>query len=386
MTNTYEFPGKEDVRITVGDEKQQDFFPRMKIKRWDNEVNFSVGVISTFQGSHNVVGDKVEWNDGHGVGARFYEKPEDQFEFEILLDEKPASGFVLLSIETKGLRFLYQPPLTEEESTIDPDTGRPRHVRPDNVVGSYAVYHQTMKGNYTGGKNYRAGKFCHIYRPFVTDANGKQEWCDLEIIGAVMKIMIPDGLVYPVVIDPTFGTNPASPGGSWYECCAGAPMGTLYTSPANISTAQSVSTYLKEVYGDASFNMKGLIVLHSNLNIITNGIGNPVNIPTGDSGHWFTSVFGTDPSPAASTEYILMQINNGDDWDYGVASMAYDAGDANQGHEDWANSYASPANLVAVNHYNYEFSIYCTYTAAGVGVAPTSAIYGPLIGPLGGPI
>jgi len=75
MSNTYDFPGKEDVRITVGDEKQADFFPRMKIKRWDNEVNFSVGIISDHRGTDKKETDRVEWDDGHGVKARFYDKP-----------------------------------------------------------------------------------------------------------------------------------------------------------------------------------------------------------------------------------------------------------------------------------------------------------------------
>ena len=91
IDTNYFYPKKEDLEIIVGDEKQDVFKPRMKIKRWDNEVNFSIGVISSFKGLRNVVNDKIEWNDGHGISARFYEKPSDEFEFEIILNEAPKS-------------------------------------------------------------------------------------------------------------------------------------------------------------------------------------------------------------------------------------------------------------------------------------------------------
>ena len=379
MSTTYEFPGKEDVHITVGDEKQQEFSPRMKIKRWDNEVNFSVGIISTFRGSYDKVGDKVEWNDGHGIGARFYEKPDDQFEFEIILDEKPDSGFVLLSIEHKGLRFLYQPELTQQEI----DDGA---ERPDNVVGSYAVYHKTMAGNYVGGKNYRAGKFCHIYRPYVTDANGKREWCDMDIIGAVMKITIPDGLVYPVVVDPTFGCDPESPGNTFRAHSSDTMIGVLYTSPADIDTAQSISVYIKR--GSPSGNsLKGCIVLHSSLNIISNGVGGATTITGTAAPSWITSVFGTDPTLTPSTEYLLMHIDNPPMFYY--TYTYYDTGDANQGHVDASNNYTTPANLGSAAHSTDRYSIYCTYTAGGApsGGSPAGkALNGSLWGPFSGPI
>ena len=357
MTSTHVFPKKEDVEIIVGDEKQPDFYPRMKIKRWDNEVNFSIGIISTFQGSHNKVGDIVEWNDGHGIGAKFYQKPGDKFEFEISLDERPLTGFVLLSIDTKGLDFFYQRSLTQKEI----DNG---NIRPDNVVGSYAVYHKTMKGNYIGGNNYRAGKFCHIYRPNVTDANNKQLWCDMEIIGSVMKIIIPDGLVYPVVIDPTFGNTNA--GASIDNFGAHTLLGSVFTSPADAGTAQSVSFCVYS--SDGPTNYKGVIVLHSNLNIITNGIGNG-SYDDSDSEVWVESDFATDPSLTPSTDYVLMLIADQQIMGY------YDDGATDQFVYDDTNYYDSPSNPTDASTYTYKISIYCTYTAAAAGLSIPVAMH-----------
>lgn len=381
--NTYTYPKKEDLEIIVGDEKQQDFKPRIKIKRWDNEVNFSVGVISAHAGTDQKPTDKVEWDDGHGTKARFYEKEGDEFEFEIELASKPASNILHLSIETKGLDFFYQPELTEEEKEIDPETGIPKHMRPENVVGSYAAYHSTATGNIVDGNNYRAGKFAHIYRPYATDSNGWRVWCDMHI-DKDMKITIPQDFiykaVYPIIVDPTFGCDPEIPGGSTYNTTEDRVVGPLFTSPSNIGTAQSISAYIRALAGTDLY-IKGLIVLHSNLNIITNGIGSPSSLITSQSGIWGTSTFATNPEPANSTEYILMHLGD----IYHVSF--YDTGATDQGHVDYVNSYSSPQDLDSITHSTRRFSTYCTYEiAAGGANAPTSTILGPIIGPLGGPI
>ncbi|GAJ08531.1 unnamed protein product, partial [marine sediment metagenome] len=72
------------------------------------------------------------------------------FEFEIVLKEKPATNQIVLDIQARGLRFSYQPPLTQQEIDRGAD-------RPDNVVGSYAVYHATKKNN-----QYMTGKAFHM--------------------------------------------------------------------------------------------------------------------------------------------------------------------------------------------------------------------------------
>ena len=585
----YEYHPGEDVEIIVGDEKQDKFFPRMKIKRWDNEVNFSVGIITDEKGSNGMVGDKVEWDDGHGTKARFYEKKpyqpptavpsnfrhidlgeinpdrmaalhelpvgdptiityvpdrdvfmmfgytpladnvvdisaipamryrgygqeaavmfgdpntfiidiqfddtvysadaiyaalsdayckvfdltgrrkyynaagekvvsfaitkdhvigylrlqkidrekfllyctdiikndaacykvgglgigyddvcamvsdtftmvvglltdkekthvidiekivggdgwindairtdtdynternvmevrsqtlRDRFEFEIEIAEKPVSGEVLLSIETKGLDFFYQPHDVPEGCW-----------RPDNVKGSYAVYHKDMQG----GK-YRAGKAFHIYRPFVTDANGKQAWCDMKITGVVMHISIPGGLVYPIVIDPTFGCAPDDPGSSW-QSTGGVPIfdmfGSLFISPADIATAQSVTAYCVDSDLSGSFSIKGIAVLHSNLNIITDGVGSPAGVTS--SAAWSTSDFASDPDIDASTEHVLFIIPSSTGSNN---KLAYDVGDTDQGHK-CDNDYTTPTNPTDAVHNNNLYSIYCTYIEEG---------------------
>lgn len=59
----------DEVVTIVGDEKQEDFYPRVKLKYRNNMGNFSIGVGEG--GTHKVKKDVVEWTDGEKK-ARFY--------------------------------------------------------------------------------------------------------------------------------------------------------------------------------------------------------------------------------------------------------------------------------------------------------------------------
>ena len=63
----------QDVEAVIGDEKQSEFFPRMKLKKWDNECNFSVGVIDDGIANSvvNKIGKEIVWSKG-SKKATFY--------------------------------------------------------------------------------------------------------------------------------------------------------------------------------------------------------------------------------------------------------------------------------------------------------------------------
>ncbi len=199
-----------DFETEIGDIKQSDFLPQLKIKRWNNESNFSLRLIDDSAEAPVLATDtnKILWQKS-SIEARFYDKGfgEDTggYEFEVLLKEHPVSNVLSFSIQSKGLDFFYQPPLTDEE--IKEGT-----FRPENVVGSYAVYHSTKKNN-----SYKTGKAFHIYRPDAIDSKGTRVWCDLNIDDDILTITIPqdflDTAVYPILVDPTFGYTVA--GGSF---------------------------------------------------------------------------------------------------------------------------------------------------------------------------
>jgi hypothetical protein len=112
------------------------------------------------------------------------------------------------SIQTSPeIYFAYQPPLTQKEI----DDGNT--YRPDNVVGSYAIFIQG-RNNLVDARgnsiiNFGSGKLGHIYRPFVSDFKGDKIWGILDISNKGMTVTIPaaflDAATFPVTLDPDFG-------------------------------------------------------------------------------------------------------------------------------------------------------------------------------------
>src|SRR3990167_7306272 len=107
--------------------------------------------------------DRMEWK---GAKEEMHAYPLDAsagvgedggFEVEIVLKEKPATNVFDFAIDgAENLDFFFQPPLTQAE--IDEGASRP-----ENVVGSYAVYHKT-KANHRIGSIYQfAGKAFLFY-------------------------------------------------------------------------------------------------------------------------------------------------------------------------------------------------------------------------------
>jgi len=143
ISNTFVITPKKDIKdrieVEVGDTKDlSTFHPQVKIKRWDNEVNASFRLIDDEPKTLTTQGNKIKL-----IGAKkevhFYDIAPNQthkeggYELEVILNEKPVSNEVKFSIRTKGLEFFYQPPLTPKEISEGGE-------RPENVVGSYAVY------------------------------------------------------------------------------------------------------------------------------------------------------------------------------------------------------------------------------------------------------
>lgn len=237
---------KDRVEVVVGDDKDPSKFqPQVKIQRWDNEVNSSIRLVLpeadevvTQTPDEKIV---IERDD---LDVRMYERDdleEGGFEFEIVLKEVPKSNVFEFTVNTKELDWFYQPALTQEE--IDEGASRP-----DNVVGSYAVYHKTRGGmNDAAGMEYKVGKAFHVYRPHVVDANGSETWGTLELdeVSGILKISVDqtwlNNAIYPVIVDPTFGYTTA--GATALGPNLDTKCGTLYqlVGGGNVSKITSYS-------------------------------------------------------------------------------------------------------------------------------------------------
>lgn len=296
---------EERIEIEIGDSKQPDFKPQFKIKKWDNEVNFSMRAeedpTATIEIEEGVVKYKAKDYEVHQ-----YELPEagedGGFEFEWVLPKKPASNVLSATIQTKELNFFYQPALTAEE--IEQGASRP-----DNIIGSYAVYHKSKRDNTVGGKHYKTGKAFHIYRPKAIDANGVEEWCELNIDeqAGVLTVTVSEDFLqkasYPVVVDPTFGYTTAGASNFGYNFVS--PAGTtwaalgLAVSFTEASLVSSLSAYALQRTGHASdpdfrgvitestttfeevFGVTNIGSLTATLNLNTASFPSPVSLGTG---------------------------------------------------------------------------------------------------------
>jgi len=326
----YKNEPKDEITTEIGDTKQTEFHPQIKIQRWNNEVNCSIRLVTdekTPVVSTEV--DKIKWV-GDKTEAHFYPITEGEggYEFEVILREKPASNVIEFTLQTKGLDFFYQPPLTEEykvgdnywrgtiitevtETDVIGENGKVLVHRPENIVGSYAIYHQTKGGlNDINGKDYRAGQAGFIYRPKIKDALGEEVWADLNIdVGqGLMTITVPqdflDKATYPVAIDPNYGYETVA--GTWAEylsCTVESFVAELGNAPANgtlnylhwaLYCIDNEVTAKTAFYGDTSGKPKTRLGLDTNHFHVTD---------TSSPGSFFTSSDNYNLALASGTPY-----------------------------------------------------------------------------------
>jgi hypothetical protein len=120
-TKSYSLVAKSDVKdridVEVGDSKDASTFqPQVKLMRWDNEVNFSVRLANVVLAgaTYSQTGDVITWQKGDII-SRFYSlpvseiHPEGGYEFEVILNSKPTTNVIQMSMETKS-RFLLSTP------------------------------------------------------------------------------------------------------------------------------------------------------------------------------------------------------------------------------------------------------------------------------------
>ena len=239
---TYTADGLGDVKpsVLIGGKATDKFIPNVNASFYDDEFFINLNrkgkpAVSGKSSSAEIVGDDKDI---------FHIDDQGRLKWDIEFGECPKS--LTLSWEIKcsdAIEFYYQGPLTEEEI-------KDGCVRPDEIVGSYAVY--CNKAN----NKYKTGKLCHIPRPFVIDANGSREWCDMLITDGVLTITLPElfmqSAVYPVRLDPTIGYTTAG---------ASSAASSRYLESINDSVTMPVNGTASKVYA----YMKGSGADHSAL-------------------------------------------------------------------------------------------------------------------------
>jgi len=366
----------EKFEIEIGDSKQPDFKPQVKLMKWDNEVNFSIRAIDDEVGNfaHTKDEDKIKLIKNKKE-YHFYEKDKDNFEFETILYEKPKDNKIEFSVKTKGLRFVRQPALNEvyqgknvaycTETECYDKNEKLVVYKSEESVHSYSVHHKTKRDNYSkiGGKNYRAGKAFNINYPYLIDADGwkvRAKDFNLELnkekTSGILRIVMPqeflDKAIYPITVDPTFGTTSVFSDSALLGDDSDL-SGTLFTSAAGSGNlAVKITAYINK---ETATYFKG-VLYNLNKSLFTNGVTPASATPVGWT--WQdTSDFATKPTLGSSTEYWVTIISNGQLWFRSEWDVDFDA------IWDFYNNYATPQEVSSANTNNFNYCVYCTYEA-----------------------
>jgi hypothetical protein len=282
------------------------------------------------------------------------------FKVDILLNEKPDTNIFCYQIEgAENYDFFYQPPLTEQEIVEGAE-------RPEDIAGSYAVYHKTLKDHQLGKENYATGKVMHIPRPQVWELNNEQatkEWAELSYteekgLCVTARQEFLDKAKYPVRIDPTFGYTTA--GASSDYSTGDSIWGKLATSIEN-GTITSISYYGSIGATAGNQNTKGGLYLASDDTILS-PLGDVVNISS-QTKAWATSTVSTTLSITAQDYWIAVVANGGGPFGANYA-VSYDVGSAGTGFlRNSGVTYPTFNSPHGGTESTALYSIYATYTA-----------------------
>lgn len=349
------------------------FVPEITMYRFGQECSLTLyeptingNTLSQKNAGSTLTGDTIQWAS-KDIQFLFYPKGIDgqndkgSFEYEITIANSKAGTDKILSsisflITSNNLNFYYQPELTPEEVAEG-------CVRPDNVVGSYAVYHSTKRDHIIGQTNYRSGKAFHIYRPMLIDNAGNTAWADLIITDTELIIdfsKIQDWLnkaKYPVVIDPNFGYETKGATVATLENCI---KGTEFTCP-EAGTGNSITIWLK----NSEVAKNGKCALYDGTSVVSNGTTEELSIPL-DQDDWKTFNFAVAPTLANQAYRIEAWGASGD----GELSHYVDSGIPDYKMYYKTETYNGwPDPLTWSEADTYRVSIYCTYTLED-GVPP----------------
>ncbi len=381
-----DYPGSGG-KIAIGDiSKSNNFRPDLTISTWNNEAEFKLV-------ASNVTQEKSQFSTSLKDGIISASNGEWTFEYKttelkegfndkggldilITAKEKPTSNRIEFTFDSSTVTPYYQPPLTDEYSIgkqedgtvvstvtatqVVDDKGRVIAKRPDYVVNSIAFY-ANEKADYEAGKtNYATGKVGHLYAMKVGDSWAGWTIEDNKIILTIPQEVL-DKSEYPLTITPigdTFGYTTI--GASEVGFDSNTWTGPLFTAPAS-GSGVSIHAYCRNWEVGEDTKIKGALVYHSNLSIVSNGITSATSTPNNVNYAWYTCNFGTAPTITASTEYVIGFMP----WFY--HDVRYDTGSTNQGHRDTANNFNSPVNPSGITHSTRKLSIYVTYTTGGGG-------------------
>ena len=353
----YKNEPKDEIEVRVGNKPtgqfgaDETFEPTLEIRRW-NEVGFKISpnlsAVALKDRTLMFEKEKIKY-DTPKISFELYPYTEGEGGMKMVwyLNKKPASNIVSFKIETSGLDFFLQPPLTEEyqngyseefqreivvtETQVKDLEGNILVERPENIVGSYAVYHSTKGGlNDINGKDYKVGKFGHIFRPRLCDSNNWCVWGNLNIdaVNGIYLVEIPQDFlnkaVYPIKSNDTIGYNDTA---GTVSNLAGDTIRVSSTWAGANGTVTKITALCDDAGSGSAHNARGVIYKNSDDSRVTFGAATQIPHVVDPTVQDFDV---TDIAIAAGTNYdigVWLQTGNADNfyYDTGTHSLRRDS-------------------------------------------------------------
>jgi len=364
------------LTVEVGDSTLAQFEPSFKLTGWDGQVEFCVNLATACDPLRSAERQVTVRNDqpmvrliGTTCEHELYVRADGNFEWNLVLKEEPGDTVLRYEINLTGLTVHYQDKLSAEEIANGA-------VRPDSVIGSYAVYHATGRGSVRHDNDYLSrygcGKAFHIYRPLVWDASGDTVWAAITFNTTVDSLsLVLNGhwlanAVYPVTVDPTFGTT--AMGASSQAVGISDVLHCRYTTSTSTGTLDNITWGLNRTgdqpnVGYAMYETKPNFDACS---LLVDTSTTQYAVPFYLAGAWYGLEMAENATLSANTDYWLS---------LGVEDAScnawYDDTDADttDGHQDDPWPFNSPCNTGWIAYAsNRTYSVYGTFTCDNCAV------------------
>ena len=338
----------------------------VQLTKWEETESISVKPIGNYLPStREVLSDIRKAESLDGKSTFIIEPSGNSINLDTILKERPEKNgneyqqFHYNIIGCEDYDFMYQPPLSEEEIAEG-------DIRPEDIIGSYAVYHKLLKNN-----QFETGKAFHIKRPIISDNDKNWIWGELgfESTTCTLTVYVPheflDNAVYPVRVDPTLGYT--SMGGSNSTVLLNT-VATTYATSTEDGTVTSISLGI-DGNTVGTVNAKGVIYDNTQNNnaLITDGVSPSTLLPASASGLFTTIAYSVSPSITTGTGYSIGFVGDA------TVRYYYDSPGGTQGWSDPTNSYASPQTTGATNFQTRKISQYINYSVSG-GVVNSDSV------------
>lgn len=352
------------------------FVPNVNISKYSDEAYLNINHPDVVTTEKQILkDDKVSITIGNNT-HRIYVLPNGRLEYDIEFATRPPTNQVFFDIDfSPGLRFVYQDTLENDFNRnkviwdaqgIDLTQYLIDNIRPDEVVGSYAVFFNNKNNQY------RSGKFCHIYRPKLIDNLGKEIFADIDIDIPTKKMTISmdagwlNSASYPVILDPEIGDT-GKPATEWGSS---SPTNIAMRGTTDGSGGDTIQVHgwFKNTHGSLDKSWKlgvydNTSSLPANLLLSSVEITESPSFDGEDAAAYVTSL-------SASTDYWIVFVQED-----GTAKLFYDTD-----HASADNSFATGSNYELLDPWNHSFSldryygVWADYAAAPSGPPLTAFI------------